>query len=208
MEMQPRGRKRELRGNVRQRRLVTALVELLSEGKRFNDILIQDIAKRAGITRGAFYYFFQSKEEVLIAASNDLVTQVVDATNSFLQGSGEDFRRELHDALHQLARLRFDLQPLTRALSDAAAEDRSVWSALESKFESVIPRIAERLLQVRSQIERDITPHAAQEIARALAWGNERNFYRLSVRPSTLADWDNLAEVLYAIWLAAFVGAM
>jgi AcrR family transcriptional regulator len=183
------------------------LVELLNEGGKFGDILIEDIAKRAGITRGAFYYFFESKEELLVAAAHDLVTRIVEAASCFFDGTGEDFRRELRDGLLNLARLRFKLQGLTRALSDAAAQDKEVWAALESKYESVIPRIAERLVDVRSRSGRDISQRAAVELARTLVWGNERNFYRLSVGPSTAADWDDLAEVLYAVWLAAFIGA-
>jgi AcrR family transcriptional regulator len=207
MELQPRGRKRELRGNVRQRKLVTSLEELLNEGKRFSEILIEDIAKRAEITRGAFYYFFESKEEVLLAAAQDLNQQVEEATNSFFEGTGEDIRREIRGAFAKLGRLRYKLRGLTRALSDAAAHDPQAWNALEEKYEAVVPRVAARLRQTRSERGHCISEAAALNIARSLVWGNERNFYRLSLGPSTPADWDELSEALSAIWIGTFIGA-
>jgi AcrR family transcriptional regulator len=144
--MQPRGRKRELRGSSRQRQLVTSLIELLNEGRSLGEVTIEDIAKRAGITRAAFYYFFESN-------------------------------------------------------------DQQVRVALGQAFDAVVPRVAARLIHMRDLYGASISPAAAQDIARTLLWANERNFYRISVAPSTDSDWEQLVEALYGIWIGVFAGA-
>src|SRR3954468_18072697 len=119
MELQPRGRKGALRGTIRQRRLLTSFIELMNEGSAFSDVKIEDIAKRAGITRAAFYYFFESKEQLLLAELDGFVQQLIEAASSFFTGAGDDIRRELHDALVAVARQRRELQGLSRAFSEA-----------------------------------------------------------------------------------------
>jgi AcrR family transcriptional regulator len=204
--LQPRARRKELRGDVRERKLVAALIELLNDGTSFADILIEDVATRAGITRAGFYYFFQSKQELLIAALSDFVGQIGEACDIFLNGGGEDIREELRSSLAELGRTRRPLQALTRALSDAAAMDQATRDVMAKMWERYVPRIAGRLRQYRAAQGRKISEAAAKEIARALVWMNERNFYRLSAGSSTAADWDALVEALAAIWIGTFVG--
>jgi hypothetical protein len=95
---------------------------------------------------------------------------------------------------------------LTRALSDAAAMDQETRDAMGKMWETYVPRVAGRLRQYRAAQGRTISEAAAKEIARALVWMNERNFYRISAGPSTAADWDTLVEALAAIWIGTFIG--
>ena len=75
--------------------LFSALLELMKE-KDFSDIRIQDIAKRAGVSRVSYYRNFTSKEDVLESYMNE-------ETGKFHQEhSGEDGREFLIHLLEHL----------------------------------------------------------------------------------------------------------
>jgi AcrR family transcriptional regulator len=206
MEVRPRGRKKELRGDIRQREITSALVALLDEGQRLAEISIGDITKRAGITRAAFYYFFESKERVMLAALGDLAEELNEADLVFTAGTSEDPRSELLLALSALARIRRNEHHLMRAFSEAAANDPEVWGALERLVEASAARVAARIVKLRAQRGSSTSERSAFTIARNLVWMNERNFYRLSIGPSPKAEWDEVVQGLVTIWHAAVVG--
>ena len=82
--------------------LFSALLELMKE-KDFSDIRIQDIAKRAGVSRVSYYRNFTSKEDVLESYMNE-------ETGKFHQEhSGEDEREFL---IHLLEHLKNNLSHL------------------------------------------------------------------------------------------------
>jgi AcrR family transcriptional regulator len=59
------------KGNKRQRtraRLIEAAVEVIRE-KGYNRASLEDVARRAGMTRGAIYNNFKDKEDLLLAAA-------------------------------------------------------------------------------------------------------------------------------------------
>jgi AcrR family transcriptional regulator len=205
--MQPRGRKKELRGNARQRELTASLVALLEEGRRFGDIAIEDITRRAGITRAAFYYFFESKEQVLLAAMGEFSADIHEAARPFFESTSETPRPELEASLSAIARVRRVHEPLVRAFSEAAASDEKVWSVLENLYEGAALRVAARITRIRAARRRPISQRAALSLARTLVWMNERNLYRLNRGPATKADWDDLVESLTEIWIATVEGA-
>jgi AcrR family transcriptional regulator len=206
MEMQPRGRKKELRGNVRQRELTSSLVALLDEGKRFNDIGIEDITRRAGITRAAFYYFFESKEQVLLGAMTEWNAQIREAARAFLDGGPDDPRRQIVSAISAVVRVRRKHVALVRAFSEAAATHKEVWAVLDGFFEEMAGLVAVRIRDVRAERNRPLSERSAMNMGRALVWMNERNFYRVSSTSATKADWDDILETLSTIWVASIVG--
>lgn len=52
-------------------RMMQAILDLLAEGS-YGALRIDDICERAGVKKGSFYYFFPSKEQLLIAALDNL----------------------------------------------------------------------------------------------------------------------------------------
>ncbi len=44
-----------------------ALLHLLAEGKPFKDLTVDELARAAGLSRTAFYFYFPGKSQVLMA---------------------------------------------------------------------------------------------------------------------------------------------
>ncbi len=59
-------------------RLIRALTELLAE-RGYSAVTIGELAKRASVSRGAFYEHFSSKEECLLAAYDEFASNLLEA---------------------------------------------------------------------------------------------------------------------------------
>jgi AcrR family transcriptional regulator len=63
--------------DVRRSEILAAAGELF-QTQGFNDTPVDAIIQKAGIAKGTFYYYFQSKEDVLAAIAHQLVLQIVE----------------------------------------------------------------------------------------------------------------------------------
>jgi AcrR family transcriptional regulator len=103
MHRQPRPRREAVR-----RRLLDAAVRVFAE-RGFDAASLDQVAARAGFTKGAVYSNFASKDELFFALMDDQIQRRVDAVRALVpQGIAAD---QL-DALHKIGRL------LTEAFTD------------------------------------------------------------------------------------------
>lgn len=75
--MRQDGRRAEVRGTARER-LLDAAARVFAE-RGYRAASVEDVAIEAGVTKGAFYWNFKSKEEVLFALLDERVDQPVQA---------------------------------------------------------------------------------------------------------------------------------
>lgn len=61
----------------RRKEILSAAGELF-QTQGFRETPVDAIVRKAGVAKGTFYYYFQSKEEVLFALVHDLVVQMVE----------------------------------------------------------------------------------------------------------------------------------
>jgi len=94
----PRSRK----GEQTRARLLEAAKEIFEENG-FLDARISDIAERAGLSHGAFYHYFDSKEQVFREIAELLDEQLAEPMESviFAPGSSADPRERLFTALRR-----------------------------------------------------------------------------------------------------------
>ena len=64
-------------GDIRKQELLDTALQLFSE-KGYEGTSINDIIKKVGVTKGAFYYYFSSKEEVLNVLSEQQADILID----------------------------------------------------------------------------------------------------------------------------------
>ena len=64
-------------GDIRKQELLDAALQLFSE-KGYEGTSINDIIKKVGVTKGAFYYYFSSKEEILNVLSEQQADILID----------------------------------------------------------------------------------------------------------------------------------
>lgn len=133
------------RGDVRRAALLAAFDDLLRE-QSLDEVNVAEISRRAGVTRSAFYFYFESKAAAVLALMADLYDDASDATDLLVkaEGQAEPRIRAVIGALFDSV----DRTPHTyRALLEARATSPSVrelWDAGRAEFAGMVAEMVER----------------------------------------------------------------
>ena len=73
---------RRSRGDRQREAIVNAVRELL-EGRSFEELSVSAISERAGITRSGFYFYFESKYDVLALIFDEVTHELEELTHYF-----------------------------------------------------------------------------------------------------------------------------
>ena len=65
-----------------------ALMHLLAEGKPFKDLTVDELARAAGLSRTAFYFYFPGKSQVLMAVLGEVVDEMYAEAARWWGGEG------------------------------------------------------------------------------------------------------------------------
>ena len=163
---------------------------LLSEGRSYADLRIEEIASRAGISRTAFYFYFRDKRELLMRLTEDVAELLYAEADAWWSGEG-DGREALDRALRSVIGHYREHHVLLRAVVEASAYDEVVaqfWRALMGRF-----------------VEASRTRIGSEPVAFSLTWMTERACYQRLVQGRPLDDEDFLAGLVH-IWTAAVYG--
>jgi len=184
--------------------VMRATEELLAEGESYPELSVEQIARRAGISRTAFYFYFRDKRDLLMRVTEEVAGQLWARAERWWSGE-EDGAAELAEALASIFGIYRTYAPLLRAVVEAAAYDEATalaWRTLVSRF---VTATRERI--EREQASGTVDPALpAQEVAFGLCWMTERSAYQLLVQEDAgIAD-EVAIEGLLAIWLGAVYG--
>ncbi|MDT0275342.1 TetR/AcrR family transcriptional regulator [Blastococcus goldschmidtiae] len=200
-----RGRRPPRAGGDDRELAILATAERLLEERTLGAISVDDLARGAGISRPTFYFYFPSKDAVLLTLL-DRVAAEADATMGAVfdtpaAGPREAWQRALA-AYHETFRRH-------RALTVAWAEARSTSEAVRTLWGEVFERWVQRCATaIEAERARGAAPAgpAARDLAIALTSMNERVIYgSLSGDGPAVADAD-VVPVLLRVWLAAVYG--
>ncbi len=184
-------------------RLVAATEALLAEGATYTELRVEQIARRAGISRTAFYFHFSDKRALLTRLTSDIAGELYGEAEGWWSGEG-DGATELAAALERVVGIYRAHAPLLQAIVEAAAYDPEValyWRALVGRFvEATRVRIERE--QAAGNVDSGLPAHL---IAFGLCWMTERSAYEHLVQDGDLED-AALVEALLAIWLGAVYG--
>jgi AcrR family transcriptional regulator len=127
------------RGDARRDALLTAFDELLKE-QSLEEVNVAEISRRAGVTRSAFYFYFESKAVAVLALMQGLYDAAADANDLLVKAEGEP-----EDRIRRAITMLFDSVDRTahtyRALLEARAASatvRQMWDAGRADFAGVI----------------------------------------------------------------------
>ncbi|HWJ09611.1 MAG TPA: TetR/AcrR family transcriptional regulator [Nocardioides sp.] len=133
------------RGDVRREALLAAFDELLRE-QSLEQVNVAEISRRAGVTRSAFYFYFESKAVAVLALMADLYDDASDATDLLVKAEGE-----VEGRIRAVIAALFDSVDRTphtyRALLEARATNPSVrelWDAGRAEFAGMVAEMIER----------------------------------------------------------------
>jgi AcrR family transcriptional regulator len=174
--------------------VLAATEELLAEGASYADLNIERIAKRAGISRTAFYFYFRDKRDLLMRLTGEVSAELYDQADIWFSGEG-DPGEEVVTALRNIAALYQEHGVLLRAIVEVSTYDEEVagyWRQLLGRFaEASLRRIQE------GGVATD--PRAT---AFALSWMTERALYEQLVQDGA-PPMDALVDALAGIWTHA-----
>lgn len=179
--------------------VLQATEELLAEGGSFADLNIEKIAKRAGISRTAFYFYFSDKRELLKRLTEDITDILFVQAERWFEGEG-DPETELREALGNIAKLYTDHGVILRAIVEVSTYDDEIatfWRGLMARFCDATQR----------RLEAEGAQVPARAAAFALVWMTERAYYQQLVQQSPLPG-DELVDAVVGIWMRTAYGRL
>ncbi|MFZ4896462.1 TetR/AcrR family transcriptional regulator [Plantibacter sp. Mn2098] len=156
---------------------------------------VESIANAAGITRGALYFYFRSKNDVLAALVQRIVVELTGAVASREKAVPGQPR----DALMSAIELTEDLWSRHGAVMRAAVDLSPSVPVIAELWNGARNEIAEsvRLIAVHGGAPDGTGPDGAATLSRILVGATERAFYEASVRGAPLSD---VARALETVW--------
>ena len=184
---------------------ILASFEALLERRALPEISIDDIARGAGISRPTFYFYFPSKDAVLLSLLDKMVEQARAERDAALASAAGDPARAWRAAIETYYRI-FRAH---RAVSVAAADARVTSPEVRALWSQVMTGLVE---ETAAAIEGERARGAARggvparDLAVALNWMNERVLHAGFAGHAPTIDESQVVDVLLAIWLAAIYG--
>ena len=186
---------------------ILATAEKLLEERQLADISVDDLARGAGLSRPAFYFYFPSKDAVLVRLFQRVVEQA-DATVP----SEDDLPRDVSPAWWRAGIRAFMVSFRThRAVTLAAMASRptnpdlgELWSTFMSKW---VGRVAEMIEAERARGAAPRTIDAAH-LSASLNLMNERVMVAsLSEERPGMPEEDSL-DALVHVWVTSIYGQL
>ena len=189
------------RGDDRRDALLSAFEELLRE-QTLEEVNVAEISRRAGVTRSAFYFYFESKAMAVMALMQGLYDVAAEVNEILVKAEGEPEAR-IRSAITMLFDS-VDSSPHTyRALLEARAASttvRQMWDAGRADFAGVI---AGMIASERAAGHASEGPDA-ESLASVLLDLNDHALERHSVRSGPPRD--KHIETLTFLWLRGVYG--
>lgn len=176
--------------------VLRATEDLLREGTSYADLKVERIARGAGISRTAFYFYFRDKRDLLEQLTEEVNAELYAQAGIWWSGSG-DPGVELREALSRIAAVYGEHGVLLRAIVEVSTYDEEVarlWRTLLGRFVDA----TQRRIEAETGAGRAAVPQPAAT-AFALCWMTERTLYQQLVQELTVGV-PELVEALAAIW--------
>ena len=201
----PRGRRApRATGDERERAILETAERLLAE-RPINEISVDDLARGAGISRPTFYFYFSSKDAVLLALLDRVVEEARASRGDALERHGDDPRDRLRQAISGIyATFRSHRAAMLAGAdaSSASPEVREVWSTVMEGF------VDETAAAIEAERAAGAAPEGlpARDLAISLNLMNERLLLAAFAGYEPAVAEDDLVDTIVAIWFSAIYG--
>lgn len=192
-------------GDDRERAILETAERLLEE-RPLSEISVDDLAKGAGISRPTFYFYFPSKDAVVLTIVERLVADAGGSREEILTALAEEGPRAgLRKGLQNLYAA-FRARPgVVRAGTDLRTtnqEARDVWTGVMEGW------VADVTAVIEFERARGAAPpgQPARDLAIALVQMNERAQYATLLGESPSLEADRVLDVLIDVWLRSIYG--
>ena len=197
-----RGRRAPKMGGDEREQLILSAFEDLLETRSLHDVNVDDIARAAGLSRSAFYFYFASKEAVLLSLFERIIEAAQAARGDTMQALAKDPVAGIREALRAFYEAFRTHRAVTLAGADAwasSAEVRALWGRAMEEW------VAEAATVIEIERERGAAPPGlpARDLATSLLWMNERVLHTTFARQEPAVDEAGVLDVLVGIWVRA-----
>jgi TetR/AcrR family transcriptional regulator, ethionamide resistance regulator len=181
---------------------ILATAERLLEERAFGDISIDDLARGAGISRPTFYFYFPSKDAVLLTLLDRVTDEANAAAGDVLVRLAEDPRarwRELIARFHATFGGHRAVVLACAQVRGTNAEVRRLWAAVLERWVRAVQAAIE------GERARGAAPDGlpARDLAIALNSMNERVWYATFAGDGPAVAERDVVDVLLDVWLTA-----
>jgi AcrR family transcriptional regulator len=201
-----RGRRATRASGDDRERAILETAERLLEERPLSEISVDDLAKGAGISRPTFYFYFPSKDAVVLTIVDRLVAAAAGSREQALKTLAEgEPRAGLRQGLEDL----YSAFRSRRAVTLAAAELRMTNPEARELWTQVMEGwVADVEAVIEAERARGAAPpgQPARDLAIALVQMNERVQYASFAGESPSLEEDRVLDVLVDIWLRAIYG--
>ena len=192
-------------GDDRERAILETAERLLEE-RPLSAISVDDLAKGAGISRPTFYFYFPSKDAVVLTIIDRLVAAAAgsreEAVATMVEGDPRAGLRKALEDLYAAFRTRRAVVLAAAELRTTNSEARDLWTQVMEGW------VADVTAVIEAERARGAAPpgQPARDMAIALVQMNERVQYAsFAAESPSLAD-ERVLDVLVDIWLRAIYG--
>ncbi|GAB3463241.1 TetR/AcrR family transcriptional regulator [Actinophytocola sediminis] len=181
---------------------ILATAERLLGERSLREISIDDLARGAGISRPTFYFYFPSKDAVLLALLDRVVQEADAALAAVPDTLTEDpsrFWRECIAAFHRTFSAHAPVALACAEVRLTNAEVLQLWSRVMESWTRAVTTA------VDGERARRAAPPGlpARDLAIALVSMNERVLYSSFARDVPTVDERDVVDVLHTVWLNA-----
>jgi AcrR family transcriptional regulator len=188
-----------LGGDLREA-ILAATADLLGE-RNFSDLAVSDILTAAGVSRGSFYFYFDSKHDVLAELVRHAVAEGHAAAAPWL-AQPDDPAAALRAGITAGAALWQASAPILRAIVENWRTDprlTALWlEQMQSFTDATVAQISADPRARQALADQDIPAVAA-----ALTWLGERLYYLAATGTAPFDDQDTLVNTLLHMWTSA-----
>jgi AcrR family transcriptional regulator len=184
---------------------ILATAERLLEDRPLTDISVDDLAKGAGISRPTFYFYFPSKEAVLLTLLDRVVNEADTALEALIEEPDADRDNMWRTGINVFFETFGSHKAVTRAgqaARNTSAEVAELWSTFMQKW------IAYAAAGIDAERERGVAPVTlpAQELATALNLMNERTLSASFLAEEPSVPEARVVDTLVHIWVSSIYG--
>jgi len=200
-----RGRRSSRPSGDDREQAILATAERLLEERALADISVDDLAKGAGISRPTFYFYFPSKEAVLLTLLEPMIARADAEFDGAVQRPRADPRRVCRNVIEAFFTAFSSHRAVARAGTEALAsspEVRAVWSRFMQKW------IDQTAAVISAERARGAAPEtiSAADLATSLNQMNERTMMATLSSEQPAVSADRVVDALAHIWVSSIYG--
>ncbi|HEU0190656.1 MAG TPA: TetR/AcrR family transcriptional regulator [Mycobacterium sp.] len=185
---------------------ILATAERLLEQRPLAEISVDDLARGAGISRPTFYFYFKSKDAVLLSLLEPMIERADSEYDGAVQRLPADPRRVWRGGIKAFFHAFRSHRAIARAGTEALAtspEFRAMWNGYMQKW------IDHTAAMITAERARGAAPNTipAIDLATSLNQMNERTMMATLAGEQPAVAEGHVVDTLAHIWIASIYGA-